>query len=211
MYPEWLVEQCMERIKPYACEGFVWGSGPKDPVFMLVGEAPGATEIEKGEPFTGRAGEMLNTFLEYLGVKREDIYITSAVRSRPYKIVTKTDATGNIIYKKLNRTPNEKEILAHAPLLDYQIKTVQPKLIVTVGNIALQRLLGKQYKVSDVHGNLFHSPIRKLKDMESNIYTLTHEQYRVFPTFHPASVFYNQKLLADIYTDLDALRPLLYK
>lgn len=109
---------------------------------------------------------------------------------------------GSIIRRKVNRTPNQKEILAHAPLLDYQIKTIQPKLIVTMGNIALQRLLGKHDKISAVHGTLLHSPIRMLDDMETTTYSYTNRFYDVFPTYHPASIFYNHKLRSEIYEDL---------
>ncbi|CEH30446.1 uracil-DNA glycosylase [Aneurinibacillus migulanus] len=210
MYPEKLVEQCMKRIQPYACEGFVWGKGPENPTFMLVGEAPGATEIEKGEPFIGRAGEMLNQFLDHLGITREEIYITSVVRSRPYKFETKHAKDGTVIQRKANRTPNQKEILAHAPLLDYQIATIRPKLIVTMGTIALHRLLGKEHQISADHGTLLHTSVLKLDSMETNTYSWTDQQYNVFPTYHPASIFYNRKLLDEIYEDLDKLRPLLH-
>ncbi|MFT9846538.1 uracil-DNA glycosylase [Aneurinibacillus sp. REN35] len=211
MHREWLIEQCMKRIEPYACEGFVWGMGPDDPLFMLIGEAPGATEIENGKPFTGRAGAVLDEFLAYLDVRRDEIFITSAVRSRPYKFEVKTAKDGSIIRRKANRTPNQKEILAHAPLLDYQIKTIQPKLIVTMGNIALQRLLGKHDKISAVHGTLLHSPILMLDDMETTTYSYTNRSYDVFPTYHPASIFYNHKLRSEIYEDLATLRTILHK
>ncbi|MBN6189368.1 uracil-DNA glycosylase [Aneurinibacillus sp. BA2021] len=208
---ERLIEQCMKRIEPYACEGFVWGKGAENPVFMLVGEAPGATEIERGEPFTGRAGAVLDEFLAYLGVRREEIFITSAVRSRPYKFETRTSPDGHVIRRKANRTPNQKEILAHAPLLDYQIRTIEPKLIVTLGNIALQRLLGRQETISAVHGTLFHTPILMLDSMEATTYSYTDRRYNVFPTYHPASIFYNHTLRPRIYEDLAALRTILHK
>ena len=73
------------RIEGYPVEGFVWGSGPTNPALMLVGEAPGENELETGIPFTGRAGKELMASLQSVGLSREDVYITSAVRSRPYK------------------------------------------------------------------------------------------------------------------------------
>ena len=63
-------------------------------------------------------------------------------------------------YKKYNRTPNQGEIVAHAPLLDYELEKINPKLIVTLGNIGLQRLAGKDKKITDVHGQLLNSPFK---------------------------------------------------
>ena len=108
---------------------------------MLLGEAPGETEIHNGIPFSGRAGKQLMV-LERIHVTREEVYITSAVRSRPYKWREKKNEMVKS-YKKYNRTPNQGEIVAHAPLLDYELEKIHPKLIVTLGNIGLQRLTGK--------------------------------------------------------------------
>lgn len=207
--PKDLVEQCKKRMEPYNCEGFVYGRGPENPEIMIVGEAPGETEIHNGIPFSGRAGKVLNEFFEYLGVSRDDIYFTSTVRSRPFKIVHKEGPDGEIIEKKYNRAPNMKEQLAHAPIVDYEIRHVKPKQIVTLGNIGLQRLLGKNYKISEVHGRLIQAPVRRLKDMNTNEWTLSEEKYSIFPTFHPASIFYNRSLLEKVYEDLDELKKIL--
>ncbi|BCB02277.1 DNA polymerase [Bacillus sp. KH172YL63] len=211
MLPEELIERCKKRMEPFHCEGFVYGRGPHDPVIMVVGEAPGETEIHNGMPFSGRAGKVLDGFFHYLGISREGIYITSAVRSRPYKIVPKQTRDGEIIHKKYNRAPNAKEQLAHAPILDYEICHIQPELIVTLGNIGLQRLLGKRYKISNVHGELIHSPVRRLVDPEGDEWTVSEETYRIFPTYHPASIFYNRSLEKEIYKDLDVLKGIIGK
>ncbi|MGR3762604.1 uracil-DNA glycosylase [Rossellomorea sp. NS-SX7] len=210
MLPEDLVERCKKRMEPYHCEGFVYGRGPRNPEIMIVGEAPGETEIHNGIPFSGRAGKVLNEFFDYLGVSREDIYFTSSVRSRPYKIVPKkAGPNGEIIEKKYNRAPNMKEQIAHAPIIDYEIRHINPKQIVTLGNIGLQRLLGKKYTISEIHGRLIQSPVRQLKDMETNEWTLSEKEYSIFPTFHPASIFYNRSLLEKVYEDLDELKEIL--
>ncbi len=209
--PKDLVDQCKLRMEPYACEGFVYGRGPKSPTIMVVGEAPGETEIRNGMPFSGRAGKVLNEFFEYIGVPREDIYFTSTVRSRPYKIVHKKNRFNEMEEKKYNRAPNMKEQLAHAPILDYEIQHIKPKQIVTLGNIGLQRLLGKKFTISDVHGQLIHSTVRRLKNMESNEWTKSDESYSIFPTFHPAAIFYNRSLLEKVYEDLDRLKEILSK
>lgn len=184
-----------KRIEGYPVEGFVWGSGPLNPAIMLVGEAPGENEVETGIPFTGRAGKELMASLESVGLAREDVYITSAVRSRPYKWGTKKKRSGEIVERKYNRAPTKKEIIAHAPILDTEIQEVQPPLIVTLGNVGLQRLIGPKAKVTELHGVLMETPILYWDEEERN-FKETAEVYHIFPTFHPASVFYNPPVRA---------------
>ncbi|TKI85389.1 uracil-DNA glycosylase [Bacillus mycoides] len=210
-YPYYLVKQVKERSATYRLEGFLSGQGPKNPKLMLVGEAPGETEIHNGIPFSGRAGKHLMEFLERIHVTREEVYITSAVRSRPYKWREKRERNGEIIQKKYNRTPNQGEILAHAPLLDYELEFIQQPVIVTLGNIALQRLVGKNNKITDVHGELLKQPVQRLKDSSSTEFICSEKEYHIFPTFHPASIFYNRSLLELIYEDLEKLKRFIIK
>ncbi|WP_077247484.1 uracil-DNA glycosylase [Pseudobacillus wudalianchiensis] len=203
--PEWLAEIGKQRISPYPVEGFVYGMGPERPKLMLVGEAPGETEIHNGIPFSGRAGTELMKFLERAGVSREEVYITSAVRSRPYKWGEKRTRSGEMIRRKYNRAPSSAEMLAHAPLLDYEIEHVKAPVIVALGNIGLKRLCGPEMRVTEVHGRFIKQPVRRLKDMESSEYTWTEKEYLIFPTFHPASIFYNRQLLELIHEDMDKL------
>nr|WP_076759301.1 uracil-DNA glycosylase [Edaphobacillus lindanitolerans] len=186
-------------------EGFVYGQGPEEPELMLIGEAPGEHELVDGIPFIGRAGKELMASLASIGLTRDDVYITSAVRSRPYRWGTRRERDGTLTERKYNRTPNSREILAHAPLLDDELANVRPKLIVTLGNIGLQRLLGKEYKVGEVHGRLIQAPIRFLADPSDRSYSLTDTPRTVIPTFHPASVFYNPKLRELVQNDWEAI------
>ena len=197
-----------QRIEGYPVEGFVWGSGPENPALMLVGEAPGENELETGIPFTGRAGKELMASLQSVGLSREDVYITSAVRSRPYKWGTKKQRNGEIIERKYNRAPTKKEIIAHAPILDAEIRDVRPPLIVTLGNIGLQRLIGPQAKVTELHGVLMETPLLQWNEEEGG-FQETAEVYHVFPTFHPASVFYNPSVRALKDDDWRRLKDLL--
>lgn len=190
-----LVELGIERIKDFPVEGFVRGMGPESPALMLVGEAPGENELETGIPFTGRAGKELMASLESVGLDREDVYITSAVRSRPYKWGKKKERDGRMTERKYNRAPKKKEIIAHAPLLDAEIRDIHPPIIVTLGNIGLQRLIGPEAKVTQLHGVLMETPILQW-DEDSHCFVKTEETYHVFPTFHPASVFYNPPVRA---------------
>lgn len=185
-----LVNLGIARIEGFPVEGFVRGSGPLQPAVMLVGEAPGENELETGLPFTGRAGKELMLSLESVGLSRDDVYITSAVRSRPYKWGTKKKRNGDTEERKYNRAPTKGEIIAHAPILDAEIQDIQPPLIVTLGNVGLQRLIGKQAKVTELHGVLLETPIL-IWDETAGKFKESEESYHVFPTFHPASVFYN--------------------
>ncbi|MGI2328816.1 uracil-DNA glycosylase [Planococcus sp. YIM B11945] len=185
----------MKRIEGYPVEGFVRGRGPKRPALMLVGEAPGENEVQTGIPFTGRAGKELMASLESVGLTREDVYITSAVRSRPYKWGQKKERNGDITERKYNRAPTKKEIIAHAPILDTEIRDIRPPVIVTLGNVGLQRLIGPHAKVTQLHGVLMETPIL-LWDEETQKFKLSEESYHIYPTFHPASVFYNPPVRA---------------
>ncbi|MED1114491.1 uracil-DNA glycosylase [Bacillus paramycoides] len=206
IYPDYLVKQVKERSVSYQLEGFLSGQGPENPKLMIVGEAPGETEIYNGIPFSGKAGKHLMEFLERIHIKREEVYITSAVRSRPFKWREKRERNGELIQKKYNRTPNQGEILAHAPLLDFELAHMDPPVIVTLGNVALKRLAGKNKKITDIHGQLLKQPIQKLKDIDHAGFIWTEKEYKIFPTFHPASIFYNRSLLKLIYEDLEKLK-----
>ena len=201
--PEELAEECKIRMGDRPVEGFVFGAGPKHPRLMLVGEAPGETEIHNGIPFSGRAGQELMKFLEGLGLKREDVYITSAVRSRPYKYRDKKNRDGTVEKKRYNRAPTAAEIKAHAPMLDYEVSHVKSPIIVTLGNIGLKRLAGPSYKVTEHHGQFLEVPVLRLADEK---YEPAEDTRLVFPTFHPASVFYNPGLRELIEDDRNKLK-----
>lgn len=188
--PEAVAELGKERIKGFPVEGFVYGEGPENPDLMLIGEAPGEFEAIEGIPFVGRAGKELMKSLASIGLTREDVYITSAVRSRPYRWGTKKERDGTLTERKYNRAPTAKEIWAHAPVLDYELAHVDPLLIVTLGNVGLQRLLGKDAKVTKLHGKLIESRVNVLPTPDSTQFGKSSRVYQIIPTFHPASIFY---------------------
>ena len=157
-YPKELVEEVRKRSEGMKLEGINSGSGPKHPLLMLVGEAPGRNEIVNNIPFSGDAGKELNKSLEQIGLTRDEVYITSAVRSRPYAIKkTFSKRENKEVTKYPNRKPTKKEILAHGPFLDYEIDYAQPKLIVALGSTGLERLLGSGHKISEEHGTVIEN------------------------------------------------------
>ncbi len=120
-------------------ERFVPAVGPEDAKVMMIGEAPGANEVEEGEPFVGRAGERMNDILSDIDVDRSEIYITNLVKIRPPD----------------NRDPKSDEIEAWAPLLEQEIEEVQPDVIVTLGNFASKYMLDTSKGISKIHGRVF--------------------------------------------------------
>lgn len=210
-YPTDLVDLVAKRSTGFQLEGFIAGQGPIHPKLMLVGEAPGRKEVENHIPFSGAAGKELIRAMESIGLTRENTYITSAVRSRPYKVLERLDKRtqkNEFVYP--NRTPNKKEILAHAPLLDYELSQVQPKIIATLGNIGLQRLLGPKWQISEKHGTVYRGSILELNDTLDR-YQLSKREYTVLPLFHPAAIFYNRSLTEKIKEDWILLGNLLEK
>ena len=179
-YPDKLLAEVKERSKGMRLEGINFGAGPAHPKLMIIGEAPGREEIESLIPFHGASGKELMKSLASIGLKRKDVYITSAVRSRPYsvkKVFSKKE--NKEVTKYPNRKPTKKEILAHAPLLDFELRYAQPKVIVTVGTTALSRLLDHKYEISKVHGKIIkNTSILELNDKKDG-YVWSKEKYTV--------------------------------
>ncbi|TGB01906.1 uracil-DNA glycosylase [Halobacillus salinus] len=198
--PQNIKVEAQKRIEPYDVEGFVIGKGDTESEVMIVGEAPGENEIVKGEPFIGRAGKELDKQLEILGLDRKHIYITSVVRSRPY-YWTKSNKEG---MRKANRKPTQKEIIAHAELLDYQIEQVAPKIIIALGNVAFKRLIGSEDKLSSVIGRVMETPVLKWRDEEG--WVESEYFYKVIPLYHPAAVFYNPKIRPQLEQSLHEVK-----
>jgi uracil-DNA glycosylase family 4 len=135
----------------------VFGQGDPHAELMFVGEAPGFHEDRQGLPFVGPSGQLLNRLLAGIGLRREDVYICNVVMSRPPR----------------NRDPQPDEIAACRPWLDAQIRLVDPKVVVTLGNFAARTLLETSTGISRLRGR-------------------THPfQGRVLlPTFHPAAALH---------------------
>ena len=208
-YPESLVKEVNIKSQDFLLEGFMSGYGDFKRGLFIVGEAPGKTELVTGLPFTGQAGKYLDSWLRDADFKRSDFYISSSLKSRPYKIREHTDKkTGIISHTYPNRTPSKKEILVHAKILDYEIKTLNPKILLPMGNIGLKRLLGNNYRISEWHGKYFKSKILET-DVQGEGYKFSEEEYLIYPLYHPAAALYNPKLAIQGSEDLKHLAELL--
>ncbi len=114
----------------------VFGVGSPSADIMFVGEAPGADEDEQGEPFVGRAGQLLNNMIKAMGIQREDVYIANVIKCRPPG----------------NRTPEPAECEVCSPFLLKQIDVIKPKVIVALGAVASRSLLGLNQPMSQLRG-----------------------------------------------------------
>lgn len=133
------------------------GVGPKSAELVIIGEAPGRYEDDQGKPFVGMSGKFLNKYLEMVGIKRHEAFVTNAVKCRPPN----------------NRKPNDAELSACRPYLVGQLSLIKPKLVLALGTSACNALGIKYEHLSDVRG----------KPMELGFGGIT---IRVFVTFHPS-------------------------
>jgi uracil-DNA glycosylase len=114
----------------------VFGTGNPNADLMFIGEAPGRDEDLKGEPFVGRAGQLLTDIIKAMKLSRDDVYIANVIKCRPPE----------------NRNPEADELDACRPFLRQQVAMIQPKVIVTLGRFGLQSLTEKAYAISSVRG-----------------------------------------------------------
>lgn len=124
----------------------VFGVGHPKADWLIIGEAPGAEEDKQGQPFVGRAGQLLTQMLRAIGLAREEVFITNILKCRPPN----------------NRDPNAEEIAACHDYLIQQIKLVEPKIILVVGRIAAQSLLNTKLTIGKMRGQLHHYGEQKL-------------------------------------------------
>ena len=169
-------------VMPGRENALVFGEGPQKPKLMLIGEAPGEQETLQGRPFVGKAGQNLDHFLALAGLRREEIYISNAVKLRP----TKTGKTGRLS----NRPPTKDEIALFRPWLLREIAEVAPQMIATLGNVPLRAVTGRSLTIGEVHGQVIDAGETGLP---------------LFALYHPASLIYNRALSEVYEQDVRAL------
>lgn len=120
----------------------VFGVGNINADWMIIGEAPGMEEDRQGEPFVGRAGQLLNAMLEALGLQRQQVFIANILKCRPPD----------------NRDPRPEEVAACETYLQQQIDLIKPKIILTLGRVAAQNLLKDDTPIGRMRGQLYEYP-----------------------------------------------------
>ena len=176
------VEKC-QRCPLYKTRTkMVFGTGPANAKLMIVSEAPGYWEDQKGEPFVGAAGKVLDELLDSAGIKRKEVYIANLLKCRPPE----------------NRDPQPEEIKACAPFLERQIEIIKPKIICPLGRYSMKFLMEKfglkdQIEgISKIHGRLFES--------KSLFQSIT-----IIPFYHPAVATYNPNMKKILEKDFKIL------
>jgi len=161
----------------------VIGKGNLNSKLMFIGEAPGKNEAEKGKPFCGRSGQILDELLDSLNLKREDIYITNIVKDRP----------------PANRDPKPEEIDFYAPLLWRQIEIISPLVLITLGRFSSKYVL-----------EFFncHESDETIGALHGRVISVSHfgREFFVVPLFHPAATIYNQSLKETLRADFKVLK-----
>lgn len=151
----------------------VFGSGNPNADLMFIGEGPGAEEDRQGLPFVGPAGELLTKIIQAIEMKREDVYIANVVKCRPPG----------------NRDPQPDEVQACRGYLEKQIALVRPRLLVALGRVAAQALLGNE------------SPIGQLRGRWYQVFGVP-----TMVTYHPAALLRNQALKRPTWEDMQQVR-----
>ncbi len=173
-----LAELCQQNSECQRCalgptrNQFVFGSGHDGSSLMFVGEGPGADEDRLGLPFVGKAGKLLDRMIDVIGLDREDVYVTNVVKCRPPN----------------NRNPTSDEIAHCMGILERQIELVNPKLIVTLGNVPTQALLPGSPGITKSRGSL-----KKYRD------------WNILPTFHPSYLLRNPNAMTEAWQDFQKI------
>ena len=160
----------------------VFGDGNPQAEILFIGEAPGATEDKEGIPFCGAAGKILNDLLASINLSRKDIFITNTILCRPPD----------------NRNPQPEEMDNCSDRLNQLIQIMQPKVIVTIGNFATERVLGKK-GIMSIHGKVFSKNING-------------KEIQIIPVIHPANYLYqgrNPELLRQMQDDFKIIKGVL--
>ncbi|UCD14404.1 MAG: uracil-DNA glycosylase [Thermoplasmatales archaeon] len=166
------------RKNPVAGEGSVTAK------VMFIGEAPGYNEDVQGKPFVGKAGKILEELLKSVGLERKEVYIANILKCRPPG----------------NRDPLLEEIKACTPYLNKQIMSIQPSVIVTLGNFASSYILEKfgfqTEKMGKIHGKIF-----RIKNLLFDAW--------IIPLYHPAAAVYNPNMKKVLMEDFKSITKVL--
>jgi uracil-DNA glycosylase len=169
------------RLAKQGRKQIVFGVGNPNADLMFIGEAPGADEDQQGEPFVGRAGQLLTNMIKAMGIEREQVYIANIIKCRPPN----------------NRTPERDECETCSPFLMRQIATIQPKVIVALGAVAAKTLLAINDSMSNLRGRWYEF---KPTGVRSSDPKWTGAKLAV--TYHPAFLLRDPRQKKEAWKDL---------
>jgi len=153
---------------------------------MFVGEGPGADEDEKGEPFVGRAGQLLNNMIKAMGLQREQVYIANIVKCRPPG----------------NRTPERDECETCSPFLMRQIAAIKPKVVVALGAVAAKNLLAINAPMSELRGRWYDFRPAGARSNDPSSDDRSWNGARLAVTYHPAFLLRDPRQKGEAWKDL---------
>ncbi len=159
----------------------VFGVGNTNADWLIIGEAPGADEDKQGEPFVGRAGQLLNSMLLAMGLQREQVFIANILKCRPPD----------------NRDPKPEEVIACESYLRQQIEHIKPKIILAVGRIAAQNLLKVDTPIGKMRGNRYQYP-----DSELPVMVTYHPAYLLRSPREKRKVWEDLKIAMKLYKEI---------
>ena len=159
----------------------VFGVGNPATELMFVGEGPGADEDEQGEPFVGRAGQLLNNMIKAMGITREQVYIANIVKCRPPG----------------NRTPEREECETCSPFLMRQIAVIKPKVIVALGATAAKTLLAMSSSMAQLRGRFYDFKPAGVRSHDPNW-----DGCKLAVTYHPAFLLRDPRQKGETWKDL---------
>jgi uracil-DNA glycosylase family 4 len=169
------------RLAKQGRKQIVWGVGNPRAELMFIGEAPGADEDQQGEPFVGRAGQLLNNMIKAMGLERDQVYIANIIKCRPPN----------------NRTPERDECETCSPFLMRQVAAIKPKVIVALGAVAAKTLLAINDSMSNLRGRWYEFTPTGVR---SNDPSWTHAKLAV--TYHPAFLLRDPRQKKEAWKDL---------
>jgi DNA polymerase len=169
------------RLAKQGRKQIVFGVGNPKADLMFIGEAPGADEDQQGEPFVGRAGQLLTNMIKAMGIEREQVYIANIIKCRPPN----------------NRTPERDECETCSPFLMRQIATIKPKVIVALGAVAAKTLLAINDSMSNLRGRWYEF---RPAGARSNDPLWTSAKLAV--TYHPAFLLRDPRQKKEAWKDL---------
>jgi DNA polymerase len=159
----------------------VFGVGNPRAELMFVGEGPGADEDMQGEPFVGRAGQLLNNMIKAMGIRREDVYIANVVKCRPPG----------------NRTPERDECETCSPFLMRQIAVIKPKVMVALGAVAAKNLLAMNASMSELRGRFYDFLPTGARSSDPSW-----QGTKLAVTYHPAFLLRDPRQKGEAWKDL---------
>ena len=159
----------------------VFGVGDPKAELMFVGEGPGADEDEKGEPFVGRAGQLLNNMIKAMGIEREQVYIANIVKCRPPG----------------NRQPEREECATCSPFLMRQIAVIKPKVVVALGAVAAKTLLAMNASMMQLRGRFYDFKPAGVRSNDPEW-----DGCKLAVTYHPAFLLRDPRQKGEAWKDL---------